>query len=482
MSMSGAPDAVMADAQWGGGSDVMNAFETLMWRVEIDSPLRSTCVAVELLDGTPDWSEVVAVHERVVRMVPRLRQRVVAPPMGLAPPRWAQVSDFDLHYHLRRTRLPEGAGWTELLAAAQKAGMRGFDRSRPQWEAVLYEGMPDGKSAYVFKLHHAMSDGLGIMKLMGLIHPPAGTKFPDLPAEFARPARTMTPLDALRAHAGDGVRSAPGLARKAGESTLRAVTSPLSSVKSSASYTRSLRRVLSPPAAKPSPLLAARSNNWRFAALDVDFPSLRKAAKSVGGSINDAYLAALLGGYRLYHEAMGSTPVAIPIAIPISLRSAEDATGGNEIATARLAAPMDIVDPAKRLAAIGDMVRRARSEPAMNNINLVAPTIAKLPPAMIAQLAGGMTKTNDLQASNVPGFRDDVFLAGVRVELLYGYAPLPGCPAMITLLTHGAIGCVGINYDAAAFTDGPLFIRSLVAGFDEVLRLAGTDAVPTTSR
>ena len=36
----------MAGAEWGGGSDVMNAFEALMWRVEDASPVRSTCVGI----------------------------------------------------------------------------------------------------------------------------------------------------------------------------------------------------------------------------------------------------------------------------------------------------------------------------------------------------------------------------------------------------------------------------------------------------
>lgn len=471
----------MASAEWGGGSDVMNAFETMMWRVEIDSPLRSTCVAVELLDGTPSWPEFVEVHARIARLVPRLRHRVVSPPMGLAPPRWAEDPNFDLHYHVRRTRLPDGAGWPELLAAAEKSAMRGFDRARPQWEAVLYEGLPGGKSAYLFKLHHAVSDGLGIMKLMSYIQPPAGRSTPVGVASVA-PERAMSPLDALRAHAVDGVRGTPHALRRAGGSTFKALTTPAESLRSSVRYTRSLRRVLSPPAADPSPLLAARSTNWRFAALDVDFPALRAASKAVGGSINDAYLAALLGGYRIYHEAMGAQPQPIPIAIPMSLRSAEDATGGNEIATARLAAPMDIVDPAKRMLAIGELVRSARAEPAMNNINLIAPTLARLPSGVIAQVGGGITKANDLQASNVQGAREDVFLAGVKVERLYPYGPLPGCPAMITLVTHGQISCIGVNYDSAAFTDGPGFIRALAAGFDEVLAVGGPAAPAVTSR
>lgn len=472
----------MAGAEWGGGSDVMNAFEALMWRVEDASPVRSTVVGIELLDGTPDWAEFEEVHRRLTRLIPRLRQRVVAPPMGLAPPRWAEDPNFDLHYHVRRTSLPAGAGWSELMTSAEKAAMRGFDRARPPWEVVLYEGLPDGKSAYVMKLHHSISDGLGIMKLLGYLHPPAGRQTPLGPELTPPPDKVMTPLDALRAHAIDGVRSTPDVLRKVGGTAVKALSNPPKSVRSSVDYAASLKRVLSPPDAQPSPLLANRSTNWRFAALDVDFLALRAAAKAVGASLNDAYLAALLGGYRLYHEAMGVPPQPVPIAIPMSLRSADDAHGGNEIASARLAAPMEIVDPAKRMLAIGELVRAARGEPAMNNLSVLAPAIARLPAGVIAQIAGGMTKANDLQASNVPGPRVDVFLAGVKVERLYGYAPLPGCPAMITLATHGAVGCVGVNYDSASFTDPETFIRSLVGGFDEVLRVGGDNPPAVVAR
>ncbi|MBA3742996.1 wax ester/triacylglycerol synthase domain-containing protein [Sporichthya sp.] len=365
--MTTAAEAPMAGAEWGGGSDVMNAFEALMWRVEDASPVRSTCVGIELLDGTPAWADVVEVHHRLTRLIPRLRHRVVSPPMGLAPPRWAEDPNFDLHYHLRRTSVREGGGWADLLQSAEKAAMRGFDRARPPWEAVLYEGMPDGKSAYVIKLHHSISDGLGIMKLLTYLHPPAGRATPLGPELTPPPDKVMTPLEALRAHAVDGVRSTPDRLRKAGGTALRALSNPPDSVRSSLRYTSSLKRVLSPPAADPSPLLAGRSTNWRFAAIDVDFMALRAAAKAVGASLNDAYLAALLGGYRLYHEAMGVPAQPVPVAIPMSLRKADEANGGNEIGSARLAGPMDLVDPAKRMLAIGEQVRKARAEPAMNN-------------------------------------------------------------------------------------------------------------------
>jgi diacylglycerol O-acyltransferase len=89
-----------------------------------------------------------------------------------------------------------------------------------------------------------------------------------------------------------------------------------------------------------------------------------------------------------------------------------------------------------------------------------------------------MTKGNDLQASNVPGVGAEVYLAGARIERMYPYAPLPGCAAMITLLTHGDVGCVGVNFDAASFTEPETFVQCLLDGFTEVLSLHPGSAKP----
>jgi hypothetical protein len=89
-----------------------------------------------------------------------------------------------------------------------------------------------------------------------------------------------------------------------------------------------------------------------------------------------------------------------------------------------------------------------------------------------------MTKGNDLQASNVPGLREDVYVAGAKVERLYGFGPLPGCAAMISFVSHGPVGCVGVNFDPAAFSEQELFVRSLLEGFGEVLSLHEGSAEP----
>jgi WS/DGAT/MGAT family acyltransferase len=469
------------DASW-GGTDSMNAFESLMWRVEPISNLRSTCVIVELLASTPRWLDVLAAHEQLTRRAPRLRQRVVEPPPGVALPRWTLDPHFDLGYHVRRARVPAGGGYADLLEAAELSAMSGFDRSRSPWEAVLYEGLPDGRAAYVLKLHHAMTDGRGLMAMLEHLH--AAPEMPAIPGgagSSERSGRSLTGLDVVRLDATGRMRALPGLARQIGVSSLKRAMAPTQSARSGLEYASSLRRVMTPPAAKPSPLLKARGRAWRFAALDVDFPSLRAAAKATGGSVNDAFLAGLLGGYRLYHEKLGSPVEKIPVVIPIALRSAAESSGGNEIASARLAAPIGEPDPAVRIAEIGRTVRAARAEPALNNINALAPLLARAPLAVAAKALETTAAANDLQASNVAGPPPAV-LAGVPVERIHGWGPLPGCPAMVTLISYDDVACVGVNFDPAAFTDPELFVECLCSGFDEVLALAPDAFTPTFAR
>src|SRR5262249_27961372 len=144
--------------------------ETLMWRADTNRAMRSTVMAVELLDRKPDWNRLVDAHEWASRIVPRLCDRVCQPFGFVGAPIWVRDQDPDLRYHLRRCRLGGDGGWPELLTTAAQLAMTPFDRTRPPWEALLVEGLPDGKAAYLLKLHHALTDGLGLKQLLSQLH------------------------------------------------------------------------------------------------------------------------------------------------------------------------------------------------------------------------------------------------------------------------------------------------------------------------
>jgi WS/DGAT/MGAT family acyltransferase len=465
---------------WGTERE-MNGLEALMWRAEADPRLRSTICALEELDATPDWDRFLAAHEWGSRLVPRFRQRVVEPALGLGVPAWAVDPDFDLHYHVRRVRLPDGAGFADLLDAAEQIAMTPFDRARALWEAVLFEGLPDGRSAYLLKMHHSTTDGLGGVQLLSQLHSRTREPNPAKPQPLPPRPEDMTPVgaltDQLARHAADLPRAVAGGA----ETAARALADPAGTTRGALRFASSLRRVLADPDAPGSPLLRARSLSWRWLAFDMAFADLRAASKAAGGSVNDAYLAGLLGGFRRYHEELERPVDRIPIAIPVSVRREEDAAGGNRIAGARLAAPVSIEDPIARIQAVSKLIKGARAEPALDALGMIAPGLARLPGPVISQLAGGLTKSNDLQASNVPGMREDVYIAGAKIERAYGFGPLPGCAAMVTLISHGDRCCIAANVDPAAVTEPERFARCVQEGFDEVLDIAG-DHEPTIRR
>ncbi len=466
-----------APLAWGEARE-MNALEALMWRGEADPRLRSTICSFGVLDCVPEWERFVAACEWGTRMVPRFRQKVVEPALGLGNPVWVNDPDFDLHYHVRRQRVPEGGGWREALACAEQIAMTPFDRARSPLEVVLFEGLPGGRGAMLLKMHHSATDGIGGFQLFSKLHSRMRDHNPRKPQPPKPPPEWKTPAEVLREQLARDARQILDDARAGAGRALSALRHPVDTAGSALEFAASLRRVLAEPAADGSPLLRRRSLSWRFQALDVSFPDLRAASKAAGASLNDAFLAALLGAFRLYHAKLGHPIETMPIAIPISVRRKGDPEGGNRFTGARFAAPVGVADPAERMRAMGALVRSARDEAALDGMSLVAPLLARLPTPLISQLAGSLTRSNDLQASNVPGFQEDLYMAGAKIERVYGLGPLPGCATMITLITHGATACVGVNLDPAAVTEPDLFGLCLVDGFAEVLALHPGSAAP----
>jgi diacylglycerol O-acyltransferase / wax synthase len=229
-------------------------------------------------------------------------------------------------------------------------------------------------------------------------------------------------------------------------------------------------------AAEPSPLLRRRSLATRSEALDVPLADLHRAAKAGGGSINDAYLAGLCGALGRYHEALGVPVATLPMAVPVSLRAESDAAGGNRFTGVNLAAPIGTADPVDRMRRIRAQMTQRRDEPAMDIIGSIAPVLSVLPTPLLESMTGSIVGS-DVQASNVPVFPGDTFLAGAKILRQYGIGPLPGVAMMVVLISRGGNCTITSRYDRAAVRDEKLWARCFLEGFDEILALAGEPAV-----
>ena len=460
--------------QWGAG-DRMNDLETLMWRSERHPRQSSTISSLMLLDTVPDWDRLHAAHEWATKLVPRMRKRVLEPALPVGPPAWVLDPTFDLDYHLRRVRLPAPGRMAQLLTFAQGAAMVPFDRTRPLWEGTLVEGLPHGKAAYFLKLHHSLTDAIGAVQLLSLLqsrrreHTPVKPVAPPRGDESEVDARSLA-IDELAGQ----VWTLPSVAGRLLSSGARAVTHPASAAASALQFAGSLRRTGAPPPVPGSPLFRGRTaTSWRFGVLDCQLADLKAAARKAGGSVNDAYIAAVLGGMRRYHRRHGVELDEMPMAMPVSLRKSDDPMGGNKWAGAMFAAPVGVEDPQERIATLRGIVLSLRVEPALDTFSLLAPVLNRMPSvvgAAVARIAGAA----DLSASNFPGAPYETYMAGAKVERAYPFGPLPGVAVMAAMESYAGTCCFGLTIDGSVVHDPKVLVDCMRDGLAEVLAVART--------
>jgi diacylglycerol O-acyltransferase len=456
-----------------GLSDELGPVDYLLHRGEANPRTRSGIMALELLDTTPDWNRFRTRFENASRKVLRLRQKVVVPTLPTAAPRWVVDPDFNLDFHVRRVRVSEPGTLREVFDLAELILQSPMDISRPLWTATLVEGLRGGKAATLLHVSHAVTDGVGGVEMFAEIYDlerdPPSKPTPPLPVP-----QDLSPNDLMRqgfnrlplAIVGSVAGAVAGAVSAAG----RAILEPVSTVSGIVEYAVSGVRVIN-RAAEPSPLLRRRSLASRTEAIDIPLSDLHKAAKAGGGSINDAYLAGLCGALRRYHQALGVPISTLPMAVPVSLRADADTAGGNRFTGVNLAAPLGTADPVARMKKIRAQMTQRRDEAAMNIIGSMAPVLSVLPSAVLEGITGSVVGS-DVQASNVPVYPGDTYIAGAKVLRQYGIGPLPGVAMMVVLISRGGWCTITVRYDRAAVQKEALFAQCLLEGFDEILALA----------
>ncbi len=462
--------------------DWMGESDALMWHIERDPVLRSTVVTIWLLDREPDPERFAATLARTEHLVPRLRQKVVEDPLGVSPPRWEHDPYYDPGYHVRRARVPGSGTMRDLLDLAAPLAMQAFDKDRPLWELLLVDGLEGGRSAAVMKLHHAMSDGMGLIRMTeGLV-------------ERSRDAKMPTPRvrhdDGATAGDEDGgigsELSSLGLAmmhrastafargRRAAGALGRGVLSmaghPVDTAGEFLDTIESIGRLVRPASEPMSPLWRRRSLAHRLDVLEFPLDDLRRVAQATRATLNDVFVAAVAGGLSRHHEAFGAIPNELRMSMPINVRDGDNARrAGNQFVPVRFGVPMLVDDPRERLRAVHRLVQAQRDEPALGLVDEVTAAINVLGDVAATRVTSAMMRAVDFVTSNVPGPSFPVYLSGAKIERMFPFGPTAGAAVNITLFSYDGVAQVGINSDPVAVGDPELLRRSLEEGFAEVL-------------
>lgn len=433
--------------------------DALFWYAERALPeLRPIIAGLYVLAHPPDAAAARATLEAALAHVPRLRQRVVEAPGDLGLPEWVDDPHLDLDYHLRHVSLPPPGSRRALLDLAGALFATPLDRQRPLWEATWIDGLEGGRSACLFKLHHAVVDGVGSIAILDALTAPPGHR----PRRPRRPSRRAPPapglLERAAALVGDQAEAAVRLAWRGARAPVAALLDPREALAGAGRTLRGLRGLLDDlraeapvdPLAVPGAGLSRR--------LDVDELSLARLRAIKAGfdvTLNDLVLAALAGALGAYHRERRVHADTLACLVPMNLRaSGERDALGNRVGMFRIALPVGERDPRRRLERIVAQTRAAKADRRGAAAPLLVEALALLPgPAMrwVARRALGRV---NVACTNVPGVAERRALAGVPIESIFPFASVvEGTPLVVALLSYGEHLEVGVDSDPEAIPD-----------------------------
>jgi diacylglycerol O-acyltransferase / wax synthase len=465
----------------------MSPSEAIMWAAEKDPALRSDFTNLTLLDAVPDVDRLRDKVEQALVSLPRLAERVVSPPLRLAPPEWRPDPTLDLTYHLRRVALPEPGSMRDLLDLAAAVTSPPLDRSRPLWEFTLVEGMADGRAALLQRVHHTVTDGVGGLKLsLSLVdfeRDPEPTVHDTVRAigdeEQSRqlhevledPLARDSPIGVLRDAMDYAFTHNLDLARRGISAGADIALHPAAAprrVQDAIGLVASLRRQVLVGGGPRSSLLATRSLGRRYDLFEVSLEECRSAAHALGGSINDVFVTGVTGALGLYHDRLGRPVEDLRMAMAVSTRSG-DSADGNQFVPTRVIVPITPKEPAARFTQVHDRITNLRHEPALSAADGFAALAAGLPTSLIVGLLRSQTRTTDFATSNLRGSPIELFLGGAGIVASYPMGPRSGCAINVTALSYCGELCFGIHSDPAAITDPDAFVDCLRESFDALL-------------
>ena len=451
-----------------------------------DSPMLSTTMAMlVVLDRMPAWDRVRHAVERAVIAVPRLRQRVIEAPFDLTLPRWTDDPTFDLDYHLRRHALGGTHDIQELLREIAPAYQTPLDRSRPLWEARVYEGLADGRAALFFKLHHAVADGIGGNAIFA-----AMTDF-DAEGDGGHGAGTGIPdkgpwghAEGLRHRVAGALRDRVALeverAWEVGRALTDAVLHPSTATRALAAV-RSMAAALRFDSHSPLKRHDAFGRARRLTTVEVPFEDVRAVRHVLSGAMIDVILTIMARAIGRWHETHGLGEVdELMTLVPVNLRRREEwtaqVTTGNVASGLLVPLPIRMHHPLATFHEVRRRVEVAKADPAARATPLMANLMSVFGRRFVTWVGEQTFGAVDFIVTNVPGILATRYLAGAEIVAAYPFAPVAQrSPASVALYGYRDRLFIGIDADETVMPDVEAFGASIVEAFEELAAVARRD-------
>ncbi len=449
-------------------SERMSSVDTTWLRMDRPANLMMI-VGVWILEGPVALDKVEKQIADGLLSYRRYRQKVEYAPAGVY---WRDDPNFDLAHHIKRMKLPGRGGKQALERFVSELASEPLDSNHPLWTVHIVEKY-EGGAAVVFRMHHAIADGVALMGVtMALV---------DGPAQRDRRPQLADEDDGWLQNLMAPVVAAINAGTKASTSTARRCARPRApSVARREPLAR--RRRASPAssagcsscrATAPTRFKGKPTGSKRVAWCEpLKLPEVKAVSRALGCSINDLLLSCVAGAMRSYLAEKGDKTEGVEVRalVPIDLRQPGDAELGNRFGIIGVLLPVGIEHPLERLMTVRQRMLELKTsyEPA-TTLGLFA-ALGYLPKVVQDQLFNLLLSRATAVMTNVPGPAEPLMVAGSTLKQSLFWVPQTGDVGMgVSIFSYAGHVQFGLITDAALTPDPEAVVSRFPEEFEKYL-------------
>jgi len=418
-----------------------------------------------ILDGTnlldhDGRVRIEAVRRRLeprLHLVPRFRQLLYRPRLGLGWPLWVDAPCFDLADHVRVHPLAAPGDHAQLLQACQELARRRLDPGRPLWELWLLPGLPQRRVGAFIRVHHVVADGpAGVATFGALLDLTADAPTPVPSPWTPTPIPTASELlrDNLRRRRQELGRGWSGLAHPGRTLRLARRTLP------------AWREVLTDKPAPRTSLNHPVGTHRRLAIVRGRLDRTKQIAHAHHATVNDVVLATVAGGLRQLLASRGEDVRGLVQRVMVTISTHDEAPGearGNKPGWMMVPLPLGESDPVRRLELVAAETaarkHKTRPEAGTGIFRFVAAQ-------RLWYRHFPRQRSVNLVVSNAPGPPVPLYLAGARLLELFPMMPVMGnLTLVVAVLSYAG----QLNLTAVADSDGCPDVEAFAQGMRSAL-------------
>jgi WS/DGAT/MGAT family acyltransferase len=440
----------------------------IMWDMEMPTSL-VTVVGMMIFKEKVECDEIRHIVENRLLQYEKFKQKII---LKKNKPYWHDDEEFDIHAHVGHVALPEPGDYAALQEMVGYLMAIPLDYSKPLWKVHLIDNY-NGGSAVIWRIHHAIADGIGLIKVVFSL---TGDTVEESRREMHFIAEGKSDkedfiLDRLKSkldhyiHLGEDLyNEAKHLIREPG--VLR------DALQESWETTRELARMVTDRSRKDSiykgHLGVTKMVAW---SRSVSLPMIKKAGKSHGATVNDVLLALMTGAIRKHLMKHDESPDEhFRVVCPVNIRQDGMIRVDNQIGMISLKLPVYLADLHERIKVINKRTTKLKHsmEPAAvyTILNIAGDYLPKKLEIKAAEFIGERIMG---VLSNVPGPQNSVYFCGKMVDDIMFWIPQTNALGIgISIFSYDNKVSVGVATDAHVIDDPDFIIDAFLAEYQSM--------------